>query len=94
MCYKASTRDSETGDPARLPAQVARRWGLISEKVCDEENTIFVLEQPRQDKNLCTSTMSQNEPTKEGSLSFVLFESPFHHSFNRQQEPPLSTFSG
>jgi hypothetical protein len=23
------TRDTETGDPARLPAQVAGRWGLI-----------------------------------------------------------------
>jgi hypothetical protein len=26
---KDKTRDTETGDPARLPAQVAGRWGLI-----------------------------------------------------------------
>jgi hypothetical protein len=27
-----TTRDTETGDPARMPAQIADRWGLISEK--------------------------------------------------------------
>jgi hypothetical protein len=43
---------------------------------------------PRHDK--------PNEPTKEGPLSFVLFESPFpiHHSFNSQQVPSLSSLSG
>jgi hypothetical protein len=27
------TRDTETGDPARLPAQVAGRWGLSEKSV-------------------------------------------------------------
>jgi hypothetical protein len=32
-----------------------------------------------------------NEPTKEGLLSFVLFEFlPIHLSFNSQQGPPIS----
>jgi hypothetical protein len=35
------------------------------------------LEQPRQDKNPLYRHEEPNEPTKEGPLSFVLFESPF-----------------
>ncbi len=35
-----------------------------------------------------------NEPTKEGHLSLVLFESPFNLSFNSQQGPPHSSLSG
>ncbi len=35
------------------------------------------LEQPRQNKNLLYWHDRPNEPTKEGPLSFVLFESPF-----------------
>ncbi len=35
------------------------------------------LEQPRQDKNLLFRHDKPNKPTKEGLLSFVLFESPF-----------------
>jgi hypothetical protein len=27
--FKSVTRDTATGDPARLPAQLAGRWGLI-----------------------------------------------------------------
>jgi hypothetical protein len=34
-------RDTETGDPARLPAQVAGRWGLVSEKMWHEKNNIL-----------------------------------------------------
>jgi hypothetical protein len=41
MCGWRRERDTETGDPARLPAQVAVRWGLISEKVYGEENNIL-----------------------------------------------------
>ncbi len=42
--------------------------------------TYFVLgrlEQPRQDKNLLYPHDKPNEPTMEGSLSFLLFEFPF-----------------
>jgi hypothetical protein len=35
------------------------------------------LEQSRQNKNLLNWHEKPNEPTKEGPLSFVLFESPF-----------------
>jgi hypothetical protein len=35
------------------------------------------LDQPRQNKNLLYRYGKPNEPTKEGSLSIVLFESPF-----------------
>jgi hypothetical protein len=34
------------------------------------------LEQPRQEKNILYLHDKPNEPTKEGPLSFVLFESP------------------
>jgi hypothetical protein len=34
-----------------------------------------------------------NKPTKEGPLSFVLFESPIDFIFNSQQCPPLSGLS-
>jgi hypothetical protein len=39
--------------------------------------TIGRLEQPRQDKNLLYRHKEPNEPTKEGPLSFLLFESLF-----------------
>jgi hypothetical protein len=32
---------------------------------------------PRQDKNFLYSHEEPNEPTKDGPISFVLFESPF-----------------
>jgi hypothetical protein len=35
------------------------------------------IEHPRQDKNLLYRHDKPDEPTKEGPLSFVLFESPF-----------------
>jgi hypothetical protein len=35
------------------------------------------LEQPRQNKNILHRHDKPNESTKEGTLSFVLFESPF-----------------
>jgi hypothetical protein len=51
-----------------------------NEMMCGEENFLFVLgqlEKPRQNKNLLYQHGKSNEPTKEGPLSFVLFESPF-----------------
>ncbi len=40
-CHKnVESRDTETGDPARLPAQVARQWRL-GEKVYGEKNNIL-----------------------------------------------------
>ncbi len=48
------------------------------EIVYSKENNIFGrLKQPRQDKNLLYRHEEPSEPTKEGPLSFVLFESPF-----------------
>ncbi len=47
------------------------------------------LEQLRQNKNLLYRYDMPNEPTKEGTLSFVLFDL----SFNSQQGPPLYSLS-
>ncbi len=47
-------------------------------------------EQPSQNKVFLYRYGKPNEPTKEGSLSIVLFESPFTSVFNSQQGPPLS----
>jgi hypothetical protein len=43
----------------------------------DEEKNICTVEQPRQNKNLWYRHEKPNKPTKEGPISFVLFESPF-----------------
>ena len=63
-----------------------------------EEEKYFVLgqlEQPRQNKNLLYWYDKPNEPTREGPLSFVLFESPFTSvSTLSQPGPPLSSLSG
>jgi hypothetical protein len=54
----------------------------------EEKNILYCVEKSlyRHDK--------PNEPTKEGPLSFVLFESPSQLSVHRQQWPPLSGISG
>jgi hypothetical protein len=72
-----ATRDTETGDPARLPAEGDGDYNKV--KKCTVRKIIFCtgLEQPRQDNNLLYRHVESNKPTKEGSLSFVLFESPF-----------------
>ncbi len=68
--------------------------GTEVEIVYGEEINYFVLgrlDQPRQNKNLFYSQHDKhNERIKEGPLSFVLFESPIHFSFNCQQGPPHS----
>jgi hypothetical protein len=51
------------------------------------------LEQPRQDTNLLYILDEPKESVKEGSLSFVLVESPFASVFNSQQGLPLSSCS-
>jgi hypothetical protein len=49
------------------------------EIVYDEEKkfVLGLLKQPKKNKNLLYKHDKPNEPTKEGSPSFVLFESPF-----------------
>ncbi len=83
-CVTGDTH-SKTGGPARLPAQVAGRWGNIYLNSVRWGKKYFVLgcpEQLRQDKkSLLYRHKWTHEPTKEGPLSFVLFESPFT-SFN------------
>ncbi len=61
------------------------------EIVYGEEKKYFVLgrlEQPRENRNLLYRHDKPNEPTKEGFLSFVLFESPFTPVF---QQPAGAT---
>ncbi len=69
-------------------------WGMGTNKVkyCTMKKKIFCvgrLEQPRQDKNLLYD--EPNEPANEGSLCYVLLESPFCFSFNSWHGPPIST---
>ncbi len=68
---KGRDTHSETGGPARLDAQVDGRWGQRN-----INGVLGRLEQPRQNKNRLYWHDNPNEPTKEGPLSFVLFESP------------------
>jgi hypothetical protein len=52
----------------------------VIEIVYGERKKYFVLDrlkQPRQNKNLLYWHDKPNDPTKEGSISFALFESPF-----------------
>jgi hypothetical protein len=61
------------------------------EIVCGGGKKYFVLgrlEQPRQNKGPLYRHDKPNEPTKEGLLSFVLFESPFNLCFKSQQAHP------
>ncbi len=70
----------ETGGLARLPAQVAGRWGHTNWISVWWGKKYFVHcwpEQPRQDKSLFYRHDELNEPTNKGPLSFVLFKSPF-----------------
>ncbi len=68
---------SETGGPARLPAQVAGRWGHInwnSVRWPVREKKYFVLGRM---KVFCTGTTSPTNLNQGRTLAFVLFESPF-----------------
>jgi hypothetical protein len=70
----------ETGDPARLPAQLAGRWEHKNWNSARWGKTYFVLarlDRPKQNKKLLDRHDKPNEPTKKGPHSFVLFESPF-----------------
>jgi hypothetical protein len=76
--HLGDTRDTETGDPARLPGL----WGLIKRKskFMRRGKYYFVLgllEQPGQDKNVLYCHDEPNGPFKEGSLLSTLPESPF-----------------
>ncbi len=70
----------EAGDTAWLPGQLVGRWGQRNWNSVQGGKKYFVLgrlEQPRQNKNLLYRRDKPHEPTKEGPLSFVLFESLF-----------------
>jgi hypothetical protein len=77
------------------PAQLAGRGrdkGI--EMVYSEEKILCTkVEQPRLNKDLLYRQDKLNEPTKEGSFSFVLFESPFTSVSISQQGSPLSSLS-
>jgi hypothetical protein len=70
-----STRDTETGDTARVPAQCPGRWATGTNKVikwCGEENDFFsgLTRAPRLDKNVLYRHDEPKEPTKEGKDPF------------------------
>ncbi len=80
----------------RQATQLARRWGQLNWNSVRWGKKYFVLGrlvQPRQDKNLLYRQDNSNEPTKEGPLSFVLFESPFTSVSTVSRGPPLSSLS-
>ncbi len=79
---------SETGGPARLPAQVAELWGHIIWNIVRWRKKYFVLgwqEQPRQDKNLLyqlAPETNEHQPRKDPiCLSFTV--STFNHRVYR-----------
>ncbi len=81
----------ETGDPARLPAQVAGRWGHINEIVHGEETKYFVLGRPKQprgmqDKSLLYQHDEPNEPTKEGFPVNLYSLNPHSPQFQQSAE--------
>ncbi len=68
----------ETGDPARLPAQLAVRWRQKKWNSVRWGKIYFVLEQPRLNKKyLVPSRQAQSNKESQGPLSYVLFDSPF-----------------
>jgi len=72
-------RDTETGDPARLPAQIAGRWGLIMWEKCSVGKMIFCTGLIKAAR--CRTKISVNGTNHQKKdpyhYSFVLFESPF-----------------
>ncbi len=69
-------RPSKTTCPARFAGQWERRnWNSVLRR--GKYYVLGRLEQPRQEKSLLYRHDKPNKSTKEGSLSFVLFESPF-----------------
>ncbi len=73
---------SDIGGPARLPAQVAGRWGAHKLKIAygDEKNILYWADQSNEGRTKisCTGTTSP-EPTKVGPPS--LWKKPFCFSF-------------
>jgi hypothetical protein len=70
----------ETGDPARLPAQLAWRWGQRSWNSVRWGKTYFCTwptTAAKAKQKLLYGYDKPNEPAKKGPHSFVIFESPF-----------------
>ncbi len=90
------TRDTqlETGDPAKLPTQLAQRLRRNELKQCTVRKKIFCTgsTRARQDKNLFYLPSPTNQARK-GPFNNVLLESPFTSVSNAQQGPPLSSLS-
>ncbi len=89
------TAEPETGEPARLPAQVAGRWRL-SEKVCSEENNTFVCGLTRAPKARQTSIVLARRAQRTNQERTVFTCTPrvsICLNFNNKQGPPLSGLS-
>jgi len=82
---------SETGGPARLPAQVAGRWGQIN-----WNNVQWGKKpgQPRQDKSLLYRHDEPSKPTSGKTPFICTLWVPIWLSFNSQQGPTISSLSG
>ncbi len=94
-------RDTETGDPARLPAHCpgSGRCGLVSEKMWHEKNnilhTVYCTGLTRAAKagQISILQAQRAQRTNQGRGPFTL-RVPICLSFNSQQGPPLSGLSG
>jgi hypothetical protein len=88
----------ETGDPARLPAQLILCDGNKGSEILygEEKNILYLADyrsQGMQNKNISYRHTKPRETTKIGPLSFVLFESPFSSVSTVFLWPPLSSLS-
>ncbi len=88
----------ETGDPARMPAQLAGRWGQRNwnnvgwGKIC----FVYWADWGCQGwtKISCTGMTSQERTNQERTCFIYTLWVPIHLNFNSQQGSPLSSLSG
>jgi hypothetical protein len=94
--------------PETHTERLVTQYGCLPSLLADEDKGIAIVSGEKinilywadyraaktEQKNFLYRHDKPKEPTKEGPLSFVLFESHIHLSFNSRQGPPLSSFSG
>ncbi len=84
----------ETGDPARLPAQLSGRWGQRNWNSVRWGKRIFcsgLTRAAKAEQNPFELARQLNEPTKDGPLFICSLWVPICPSFISQQGPPLSS---
>jgi hypothetical protein len=77
-----------------LPSLLGGRYKGNEIVYGEEKNILYWADKSSQDKNLLYWQDKPNEPSKDGPLSFILFEFPFTFSVTSQQGLPLFNLSG